>query len=305
VIHCDGDLGGAAHAILPRLRGDCLAIVVLPRMQLSAVVELMQLSDRVTGVMVAEDFDPRTLSALAMRALTGDVFGLDKMVTWGIQVHSQVVGDFHEKSLCMSQIAEFAELVGVPRLAREAIEQCVDEMVMNALYDAPVDEEGTPIFLDVPIKTRISLRTEQVVVVQYAYDGRQFAVSVRDSFGSIARDTVLGMLHKCLHAEQPVDRRAGGAGVGLYLMASTSTAVYFHVAPGVATEVVCTFDLEMPQARLEHFGFFFEQLEMTSVPRSRAPSEPIPASCVRRRPHRPRGRCCSPAWPSPSSARWC
>jgi hypothetical protein len=263
VLHCDGELTGAARSVLPRLTGDCKAIVVLPRLLLSVVVEIMQSSDRVAGVMVAEDFDGRTLSAMAMRALTGDVFGLEKLVMWGVQVHSQLVGDFHEKSLCMSQISEFAELVGLPRRSRESIEQCLDEMLMNALYDAPVDEQGKPIFVDIPTKTRISLRTEQVVVVQYAYDGRQFAVSVRDAFGSLTRPTVLSVLHKCLHAEQPVDQRIGGAGVGLYLMASSSTAVYFHVAPGVATEVVCTFDLEVPQPRLEQFGFLFEQIEVT------------------------------------------
>jgi hypothetical protein len=263
VLHCDGELGGAARAVLPRLAGDCEAIVVVPRLQLGTVVDVMQLSTRVVGIMIADDFDARTLSAMAMRALTGDVFGLEKLVMWGVQIHSQLVGDFHEKSLCMSQISEFAELVGVPRRYRESIEQCVDEMLMNALYDAPVDEHGKPIFVDIPTKTRISLRTEQVVVVQYAYDGRQFAVSVRDAFGSLARDTVLRVLHKCLHGDQPVDHRVGGAGVGLYLMASSSTSVHFHLASGVATEVVCTFDLELPQPRLEHFGFFFEQIEAT------------------------------------------
>ncbi|TMQ19466.1 MAG: PEGA domain-containing protein [Deltaproteobacteria bacterium] len=262
VVHCDGELA-ALRALLPRLTGDCQVIAVLPRVRLGDVVDLMQASPRVTAVMVAEDFEARTLSAMAMRALTGDVFGLEKMVMWGVQVHAQLVGDFHEKAVCMSQIAEFAELIGVPRRAREAIEQCVDEMVMNALYDAPVDEHGAPIFAGVPTRTRISLRTEHVVVVQYAYDGRQFAVSVRDAFGSLERDAVLRVLHKCLHAEQPVDRRAGGAGIGLFMMASLATGIQFHVAAGIATEVVCTFDLEFPEARLDHIGFFLEHIDVT------------------------------------------
>ena len=63
---------------------------------------------------------------------------------------------------------EFAELMGVRRKYRESIEQCVDEMLMNALYDAPVDEQGQHMFAEIPTKTRISLRTEQRVVVQYA-----------------------------------------------------------------------------------------------------------------------------------------
>ncbi|HMG24552.1 MAG TPA: PEGA domain-containing protein, partial [Kofleriaceae bacterium] len=261
VIHLDGALSDAAHAILPQLAGEARAVFVLPRSHLATIVDGLLASDRVAGVMIAEDFDGQALSAMARRLLTGDVFGLEKLMTWGVQIHSQLVGDYHEKSVCMSQVAEFTELVGMPRGPRAAIEQCIDEMVMNALYDAPVDQDGAPIFRDVPIKTRIALRTEQMVVVRYAYDGRRFAVSVRDSFGSLDRDRVLGVLHKCLHAEQPVDRRAGGAGVGLYLVASSATTLYFNVAPGVATEVICAFDLEAAAPQLAQAGFFVEDID--------------------------------------------
>jgi hypothetical protein len=266
VVHLDGEFDDAPAELLPRLAPETRAIVVVPRLQLASVVEVMQASDRVAAVMTAEDFDAGALSAMARRLLTGEVFGLEKLVMWGVQLHSQLVGDYHEKSLCMSQVAAFSELVGAPRAYREAIEQCLDEMVMNALYDAPVDATGKPIFAGVPTRTRIALRTEQMVVVQYAYDGRRFALSVRDAFGSLERGTVLRVLHKCLHAAQPVDRRDGGAGVGLYLMARLASTLYFHVAPGIATEVVCVFDLDAPESRLADAGFFVEQLEDPDLP---------------------------------------
>ncbi|HSD90560.1 MAG TPA: PEGA domain-containing protein [Kofleriaceae bacterium] len=261
VLHLDGELQTAAAELLPRLVGDSRVIAVLPRSNLPAVVDIMQSSDRIAGMMVAEDFDSRQLSAMATRVLVGDIFGLEKMMNWGTLVHSQLVGDYQEKSLCISQISEFAELMGVRRKYREAIEQCIDEMLMNALYDAPVDEQGKPIFSEIPTKTRISLRVEQKVVVQYACDGHQFAVSVRDAFGTLERNTVLKYLYKCLHAEQQIDRKAGGAGLGLYLMVNSATTVYFNVLPGVATEALCVFDLETPKLQLEQFGFFTEKID--------------------------------------------
>jgi hypothetical protein len=151
--------------------------------------------------------------------------------------------------------------MSVRRKYRESIEQCLDEMLMNALYDAPVDDQGRPIFSEIPTKTRISLRVEQKVVVQYACDGKQFVVGVRDAFGTLDRDTVLRYLHKCLHNEQQIDRKTGGAGLGLYLITNSSTGVYFNVLPGVATEAVCTFDLESPKIQLESFGFFIEKID--------------------------------------------
>ena len=284
VLHLDGDLASAGPAIVARLTSDTRVVAILPRTNLAAVVDIMQSSDRVSGMLVAPegaaraDFDSRLLSAMAARVLNGDIFGLDKLILWGTQIHSHLVGDYQEKSLCIGQISEFAELMGVRRKYRESIEQCVDEMLMNALYDAPVDEQGKQIFSEIPTKTRISLRVEQKVVVQYACDGKQFAVSVRDAFGTLERSTVLRYLHKCLHNEQQIDRKAGGAGLGLYLMTNSSSQVYFNVLPGVATEAVCVFDLETPKLQLESFGFFHEKIDaagrLASGPSRRLPVGP-------------------------------
>ena len=276
VIHLDGSMADAAQVLLPRLTGETRVIAILPRSNLSAVVDVMQSSDRVAGMMVAEDFDMKLLSAMATRVLAGDIFGLEKHVPWGAQVHSYLVGDYQEKSLCIAQVSEFAETMSVRRKYRESIEQCLDEMLMNALYDAPVDEQGRPIFSEIPTKTRISLRVEQKVVVQYACDGKQFVIGVRDAFGTLERDTVLRYLHKCLHSEQQIDRKTGGAGLGLYLITNSSTGVYFNVLPGVATEAVCTFNLESPKVQLETLGFFVEKIDAAGRLAS-GPSRRLPA----------------------------
>jgi hypothetical protein len=261
VVHADGELADAVAALTARLAGDARMVVVVPKHELAKLVDVMLASDRIAGVLVAEDLRIPDLSATATRILAGDIFGLEKLVPWGTKVYSTLVGDYQEKSVCIAQLSEFAELMGVRRKYREAIEQCVDEMLMNALYDAPVDDQGKQIFADIPTKTRISLRMEQKVVVQYACDGRSFSVSVRDSFGALERNTVLKYLYKCLHSDQQIDRKTGGAGLGLYLMANSSTRFLFNVLPGVATECVCVFDLDSPKLQLDSFGFFIEKID--------------------------------------------
>ncbi|HTJ45288.1 MAG TPA: PEGA domain-containing protein [Kofleriaceae bacterium] len=261
VVHVDGEMAGALPGLTARLSGDARAIVIVPKHDLDKLVSTMMASDRCAGVIVAEDFDVHDLASMATRILAGDIFGLEKLVPWGTKVYSTLVGDYQEKSVCIAQMSEFAELMGVRRKYREAIEQCVDEMLMNALYDAPVDDQGKQIFAEIPTKTRISLRMEQKVVVQYACDGKAFSVSVRDSFGTLERGTVLKYLDKCLHSEQQIDRKTGGAGLGLYLMANSSTRFLFNVLPGVATECVCVFDLESPKLQLDNFGFFMEKID--------------------------------------------
>jgi len=303
VLHLEGDQSTAAAELLPRLSGDARVICILPRSNLAAVVDTMQASDRVAGLLTTENFDSRELSALATRVLSGDIFGLEKLVHWGTRVHSQLVGDYQEKSLCISQISEFAELMGVRRKYRESVEQCVDEMLMNALYDAPVDENGQALFSEIPTKTRISLRVEQKAVVQYACDGKRFAVSVRDAFGTLERGTVLRYLYKCLHAEQQIDRKVGGAGLGLYMMVNAASCVLFNVLPGVATEVVCVFDLEMPKMQLEQIGFFYEKIDaagrLAAGPSQRLPGAGHPVERRRTRDQAPP----PPQGPSPLVVR--
>jgi hypothetical protein len=76
-----------------------------------------------------------------------------------------------------------------------------------------------------------------------------------------------------MHAAQPIDRKAGGAGVGLYLMVSAASAVLFHVVPGVATEVVCAFDVGASGLQLAQLGFVTELHDTTGalVPARRQP----------------------------------
>jgi hypothetical protein len=261
VVHVDGELQGAAEQLAPRLGSDGRLIAILPKPDLERTIELMGKSERIAGVLNAEHFKANDLASMATRILAGDIFGLEKLVPWGTKIYSQLVGDYQEKSLCIAQVSEFAELMGVRRKYREAIEQVVDEMLMNALYDAPVDDQGKQIFAEIPTKTRISLRMEQKVVVQYACDDRTFSVSVRDSFGTLDRATVVRYIDKCLHSEQQIDRKTGGAGLGLYLMANSTSRMFFNVLPGVATEAVCSFDLDSPKVQLQKLAFFHERID--------------------------------------------
>ncbi len=299
VLHLTPDHNAALANLLPRLVGDARVIIVIPKSNLAMLVDVMQASERIAAVLMAENFASAELTAVATRVLAGDIFGLEKMVPWGTRIHSALVGDYQEKSVCISSVSEFAEMMGVRRKYRESIEQCLDEMLMNALYDAPVDDQGRQIFSDIPTKTRISLRVEQKVVVQYACDGKNFAISVRDSFGTLERNTVLKYLHKCLHAEQQIDRKTGGAGLGLYLMANSSTRVMFNVLPGVATEAVCSFNLESPKVQLETFGFFNERIDAAGRLAS-GPSRLLPAGASH--PVERRGE--APAAATPKALIW-
>jgi hypothetical protein len=253
----DSDLGD----LLGKLRAETPIVVVIPAADLGQMVDLMK-DPRVGSVMVAEDLDPARLSAVSTKLLFGDVFGLEKFLPWGVRIYSMLVGDYQEKSIAIAAISDFAAALGVRRKYRESIEQAIDELLMNALYDAPVDQSGRQLFAEVPTKTRISLRLEQKAVIQYACDGERFAVSVRDSFGMLGKDVIVKYLEKCLRSSQQIDRKTGGAGLGLYLVANSASEFHVNLFPGVATEAICVFDLRAPKMQLKSFGVYKERIDV-------------------------------------------
>ena len=95
------------------------------------------------------------------KLLYGDLFGLEKVMPWGVRIYSTLVGDYQEKSMAIATVGDFAQAMGVRRKYREQIDQCIDEMLMNALYDAPVDDEGKPLFAEVPVKERVLMRVDR------------------------------------------------------------------------------------------------------------------------------------------------
>jgi hypothetical protein len=274
---------GALTGLLARLPDGSRLVPILPAPQLEGMVSLLA-DPRISTVLVAEEMSAVTVSSTVSKLLYGDLFGIDKVMPWGVRTYSMLVGDYQEKSLAIGTIGDFASAMGVRRKYREQIDQCIDEMLMNALYDAPVGEDGKPLFADVSVKERVGLKVAEKAVVQYACDGEHFAVSVRDAFGSLRKATVLSYLDKCLHASGPeqIDRKAGGAGLGLYLIANSATEVYFHIFENAATEVVCCFDLTSQRSQLRSFGIFEESLQTRNRPPALA-ARTVPTIKGRRR----------------------
>ena len=224
-------------------------IVLLPGGDLATAVAAMRAHQRVAGVLVADRMRGSALTAMTRRLLFGDIFGLDKVLPWGALVHSITIGDTAEKTEAVQRISAFAAAVGLRRIHRDRIERCCDEMMMNALYDAPAAAEGEPqLAKDRP-------------VVEYGCDGHRFAVAVRDRYGRFDRDTLLRYLHRCLHSEQQIEQKQGGAGLGLYFMSRSASSLLFNLLPGRVTESVCLFDIEAPNAELDQIGVFCEQVD--------------------------------------------
>ena len=286
VIHVVGNLIQTLPGFLDGLSGNARVILVLPRANAALVVELMQRTPCVVAMLTEEAVDPASLAQMAFHVQQGDIFGLDKVLAPGTAIQEHLLADISERAGCARQVLEFAGRSNVPRRLHAHIEQCLDEMAMNALYDAPVDSHGQQIFANVPPRQRINLTIDQTVLVQYASDGVFFGLAVRDAFGSLSRTNVLRVLYKGFHATEKLDRKVSGAGLGLYLMLRGVTGLYFNTIAGVATEVICLFDLRNAHQEIDRFGVFVEDEDVTGAIETRESATLAPRPLVWARPPR-------------------
>ena len=234
-----GDVA-ALDSLVPKLRERAHVTIVTPRAALGDLTSYLR-DDRINHVVVGEELE-QGVFVTAQKLLTGDIFGIEKYLPAGTPVHYARLRDFAGRGRAIDTVLLYAEDAKMRRQVRTAIGSVCEELLMNALYDAPVDAAGRPVFADVDPHDRIETRSPRPVSIRYAATEQAFAVAVRDRFGRLAKNTILSYIEKCIQSPTQIDRKTYGAGLGLYLVANAAASYVVNVAYGIATEVVCTFD---------------------------------------------------------------
>ena len=253
-------IGGGDRAtlgyLLSKLRPSAHVTVVTDQAPLEDLVHYLE-DERVNHVIMGDALD-EGVCVTASKLLSGDLFGIEKYLPPDTPVQYLRLHDSDGRSRAIDTILSFAEEHRFRRQTRMAIGQVCEELLMNALYDAPVDEQGRQLFADVEPHARTGIGSPRPVSIRYASTEDQFAIAVRDRFGRLAKSTILAYIHKCVHAtsaEEQIDRKTYGAGLGLYMVANATATYVVNVAHDVATEVICTFD-RTPRTPLRLVGVF-------------------------------------------------
>jgi hypothetical protein len=250
----DGSEAGL-RMVTSKMRAGAQLLGVTPLANLAAQTRLLS-DPRCNHVLTADETGFATIPITVQKFVTGDLFGIEKYLPSGTMVHLTRLREYRGRTAAIDEVLAFAEKVGVRRQVRSAIGQVCEELLMNALYDAPADEQGNPLFAEVELKARLDRLSPRPVSIRYAATESGFAVSVRDRFGRLDKATVLRYIDKCLHSPQQIDRKVYGAGLGIYLIANAAAQFVLNVAPGIATEVVCTFDRKAARSSLRALSVF-------------------------------------------------
>ena len=132
------------------------------------------------------------------------------------------------------------EYFGKQGLGERLITTVIDvaeELVMNALYDAPVEsgffQRARQRFEDV------NLPPDRACEISYGIEDDTVFVRLRDPFGALSRGRLLEVLNRCnASSNVELDESRGGAGLGLWRVFQAASTISITVVPQQLTEVL-------------------------------------------------------------------
>jgi hypothetical protein len=187
---------------------------------------------------------PTELIVTVQKLMRHDIFGLEKYLTWGVQVREHVVTSSRQKNGVLDGLDAYMGAIGCNKRLAGLGRGVADEFLMNAIYNAPVDGKGTPKYARRARSEDVNLEKGEEVRFRYACDGRWLVMSVEDNFGRLERDTVVRYLRKCfMGGENQIDTKAGGAGLGLYYMFESLNQFIINLAKNKRTEMLGILDV--------------------------------------------------------------
>ncbi|MCM2280178.1 MAG: hypothetical protein NDJ89_19075 [Oligoflexia bacterium] len=194
-------------------------------------------------------------------ATLGDrAFGLERMLKAGAKIQNVKLQSTVQKQSAVEAIKNYLLAAKFQSRMASVIANAVDEILMNAMFDAPVDELGRPLFASVSRSTAMRLEGQHAVEINVGFDGRYVGLSAIDHFGSLDKAKLLSHISKVYTEEEyKVKTSVAGAGIGLATVFRSGGSFFFASENRARTEVTVFF------RRSESFREFKDQFRFIST----------------------------------------
>jgi CRP-like cAMP-binding protein len=190
-------------------------------------------------------FTIKNILTTITKLVSGDIFGMEKFLNWGVEVQSRTVVASSVRHENVLEVEKYFKSLGASSHVVRSIAMVTEELLTNAIFDAPVDATGNPRYQFQHRSKPVMLEPHEYATLRFATDGIIAAVSVEDPFGSLDRATILDYLDRCYRGEYDApDKRKGGGGLGTFQMMEIADLVVYNVHPNIRTEVIALFSLE-------------------------------------------------------------
>jgi CheY-like chemotaxis protein len=181
------------------------------------------------------------LTITTQKLIRGDLFGAEKYLLWGTDLHESQLVRSSQRAELVGQLAERVRARGQSARVASMAMLVADELISNAVHNAPVDASGAHYRKELPRDRELPLDERHRVRLRWGCDARYLAIEVTDWFGTLHQNAILHAL-----ARSDVRQAGEGAGMGLALTYRSCDQLVFNLAPGTRTEVIALIDVRYP-----------------------------------------------------------
>jgi hypothetical protein len=191
---------------------------------------------------------------------SGRAFGLSTLLKPGAKTQVVKLQVTSQKQDAVEAIKNYLLAVKFQSRMATTIANSVDEILMNAMFDAPTDELGRPLYSLTARTTVIKLEAKAAVEMHVGFDGEYVAITAVDLFGSLDKVKLLAHISKIYTEEEyKVKTSVAGAGIGLATVFRAGGSFFFVSESRTRTEVTVFF------RRTDNFREFRDQFRFLST----------------------------------------
>jgi len=193
-------------------------------------------------------------------SLKDRAFGLAGVLGPSARVQKVRLGRSTQKQEAVEAVRGYVVAAGFNNRMATVVANAVDESLMNAIFDAPVDASGKQEKAMVPRSEDFPLDGKNQVEMEIGFDGKVIGVSAIDQFGSIDKNRLLRHMSKVyMNEAYKVKSTSAGAGLGLSSSFQSGGSFFFVCDSGVRSEAMLFFSIE------ENYRKFREQFRFLAT----------------------------------------
>lgn len=177
------------------------------------------------------------IAYLAKACGSTDPFGLEKFMPEGTQIRKIMLKKASQRKAVVNGMTNLLGKTGTPPQLIQMAIQTTDEILMNAIFDAPLQGENR-YRRQIERNMDFELSEKECVDLELGVGKGYLAICARDHFGSLKRDSVLNFIRKNYEKQDyKVKDDDHGAGLGIYGILQSGLSLLFSSRPNVKTEV--------------------------------------------------------------------
>lgn len=209
-------------------------------------------------------FMQRNLIVTSTKILSNDVFGIEKYLDWGVDIKETIITGNNSRSRALEQLDVDLLKAGLTSTMTRKAHHLADELLMNAIYDAPIDPVTKQSrYNHLTRSVSVELEPSEYARLRYGYDGTILALSIDDPFGGLGRDIILKYLKACFDGQFGKineNEGKGGGGMGLFQIMTSADLLVTNMKPGKKTEIIALLNVhEKSQDKGQCFHYFMER----------------------------------------------